>query len=542
MRRLLYLTSTGLLSAALLFLSSNLYNAEIDSEQYRLGRQLYSEGILPNGQQVKAVVQGDIAVQGDQLICETCHRRSGMGSTEGQEVVPAIAGHILFKPLQLPTSKPPAPPIYRPAYNRETLLRAVTQGIDANGEPMSPFMPRYAIDEPTLDLLMRYLDTLSQSISPGVTDKEIHFATIVLDSNTPEDNQAMLDVLERYVEQKNVETRYESKRAEHAPWHKEWMFKPYRKWRLHTWRLSGAESTWKDQLQAYMLDQPVFAVINGLVPVGWPSVHQFCENNALPCLFPTTDTPELSEQSFYNLYLDRGVAQDAEALAADLASTPEVTQFYDPADPLSTQAAEGFRAQMTKAGRKVHDIALHEPGDTDTLSEAQQLARTLVVWSGREGVQGLLHRLDRKPGEAPIVYLSTRFYGTQTDAIPEAWRERIRFVHCQEMPDKLGHHLLRSTGWFKSKRIYNPQAKAIQANAYFALKATGDALKQIRGYFYRDYFIEKIEHMVDDLPYTSVYPRVSMAPGQRFASRGYYIARVDGKGGNLVRVSEWKAP
>jgi hypothetical protein len=542
MYRLQYLTQTGLLSAVLLFSSSNLYNAEIDSEQYRLGKQLYAEGILPNGKQVKAVVQGDIAVQGDQLICETCHRRSGMGTTEGQEVVPAIAGHILFNPLQLPTSKPPAPPIYRPAYNRETLLRAVTQGIDANGEPMNPFMPRYAIDESTLDKLMSYLDTLSQSISPGVTDKEIHFATIILDSNRPEDNQALLDVLERYIEQKNVETRYESKRAEHAPWHKEWMFKPYRKWRLHTWRLSGAEATWKDQLQAYMLEQPVFAVINGLVPVGWPSVHQFCENNALPCLFPTTDTPELAEQSFYNLYLDRGVAQDAEALAAYLADTPEVTQIYDPADPLSTQAAERFRAQMTETGRKVHDISLHDSGDVDALAEAQPPAQTLVVWSGREGVQALLQRLGQKPGETPIIYLFSRFYGTQTDALPEAWRERIRFVHCQEMPDKLGHHLLRSTGWFKSKRIYNPQAKAIQANAYFALKATGDALKQIRGYFYRDYFIEKIEHMVDDLPYTSVYPRVSMAPGQRFASRGYYIARVDGKRGNLVRISEWKAP
>ncbi|MEJ2404374.1 MAG: hypothetical protein P8171_08820 [Candidatus Thiodiazotropha sp.] len=542
MYRLQYLMPTGLLSAVLLFSSPNLYNAEIDSEQYRLGKQLYAEGILPNGKQVKAVVQGDIAVQGDQLICATCHRRSGMGTTEGQEVVPAIAGHILFNPLQLPTSKPPAAPIYRPAYNRETLLRAVTQGIDANGEPMSPFMPRYAIDESTLDKLMSYLDTLSQSISPGVTDKEIHFATIILDSNKPEDNQAMLDVLERYIEQKNVETRYESKRAEHAPWHKEWMFKPYRKWRLHTWRLNGAESTWKEQLQAYMLEQPVFAVINGLVPVGWPGIHQFCENNALPCLFPTTDTPELAEQSFYNLYLDRGVAQDAEALAAHLAGTSEVTQLYDPADPLSTQAAERFRAQMTETGRKVYDINLHDSGDVDALAEAQPPAQTLVVWSGREGVQALLQRLGRKSGEAPVVYLSSRFYGTQTDILPEAWRERIRFVHCQEMPDKLGHHLLRSTGWFKSKRIYNPQAKAIQANAYFALKATGDALKQIRGYFYRDYFIEKIEHMVDDLPYTSVYPRVSMAPGQRFASRGYYIARVDGKGGNLVRVSEWKAP
>ncbi|MET0026514.1 MAG: hypothetical protein ABW101_02660 [Candidatus Thiodiazotropha sp.] len=534
--------ATSLVSALTLLFSSSLYNAEIDSDQYRLGKQLYSQGILPNGNQVKAVVQGDIAVQGDQLICETCHRRSGMGSTEGQEVVPAIAGHILFNPLQLPTSKPPAPPIYRQAYTRETLLRAITQGIDANGQTMNPFMPRYEIDEPALDVLMSYLDTLSQSISPGVTDTEIHFATILLDSNKPEDNRALMDVLENYFEQKNVETRHESKRAEHAPWHKEWMFKPYRKWHLHTWQLSGPESGWADQLQAYMLEQPVFAVLNGLVPVGWPTVHQFCEENALPCLFPTTQTPELSELGFYNLYLDRGVVQDAEALAAYLATTAEVTQVYDPTDTLSTQAAERFRGRMSDAGRSVRDITLDQSAQADSLIGSKPGSDTLVFWTGRNATQTLLQKLGKAGDQSPLIYLSTRFYGTQTDALPTQWREHIRFVHSQEMPDKLNHHLLRSTGWFKSKRIYNPQAKEIQANAYFALKAAGDALKQIRGYFYRDYFIEKIEHMVDDLPYTSIYPRVSMAPGQRFASRGFYIAKVDGQGGNLVRVTEWKAP
>ncbi|MET0065255.1 MAG: hypothetical protein ABW076_02820 [Candidatus Thiodiazotropha sp.] len=533
------LTLLGLLSCLSLFYATRLYNAEIDSEQYRLGKQLYSQGILPNGQQVKAVVQGDIAVQGDQLICETCHRRSGMGSTEGQEVVPAIAGHILFNPLQLPTSKPPAPPVYRPAYTRETLLRAVTQGIDANGQPLNPFMPRYEIDGPALDVLMSYLDTLSQSISPGVSDTEIHFATIVLDSNPPEENQALLDVMQHYFEQKNVETRYESKRAENAPWHKEWLFKPYRKWHLHTWRLSGDQSGWAKQLQAYMLEQPVFAVINGLVPEGWPKIHAFCEDSALPCLFPTTREPELGSLGFYDFYLDRGVAQDAEALASHLSNTPEVTQFYDPEDTLSRKAAEHFRSLMSTAGGKVHDVPLERLEQQDSAG----YAGTLVAWTDRSATQKLLHSLDQtKPETTAPVYLSTRFYGTRTDALGEAWRDLVRFVHCAEMPDRLAHHLLRSTGWFKSKRIYNPNAREIQANAYFALKAAGDALKQIRGYFYRDYFIEKIEHMVDDLPYTSIYPRVSMAPGQRFASRGFYIAKVDGQGGNLVRITEWKAP
>jgi hypothetical protein len=109
------------------------------------------------------------------------------------------------------------------------------------------------------------------------------------------------------------------------------------------------------------------------------------------------------------------------------------------------------------------------------------------------------------------------------------------------MPDKLNRLLIRSTGWFRAKRIYNREAKAIQANAYFSLKVLGDAVKHIRGYFYRDYVIEKIEHMIDDLPYTTIFPRLSMAPDQRFASRGFYLAKADGKGG-ITNISEWMAP
>ena len=162
------------------FYSTASFNdVEVGSRDYVVGKELYSKGILPNGKLVKATIQGDIAVEGDQLICETCHRRSGLGSTEGQQVVPAIAGSVLFKPLRIPTSKPPEPPTYREAYTKETLMKAIRDGIDANGDPLDPFMPRYEIDGQALDGLMAYVNTLSKTPSPGVTENTIHFATII---------------------------------------------------------------------------------------------------------------------------------------------------------------------------------------------------------------------------------------------------------------------------------------------------------------------------------------------------------------------------
>ncbi|MES9968865.1 MAG: hypothetical protein ABW092_02455, partial [Candidatus Thiodiazotropha sp.] len=298
-----YLINLVLFLSIIIYSSSSINDTEIDSANYIVGKQFYTKGILPDGDLVKATVQGDIDVEGDQLICETCHRKSGMGSTEGQQVVPAVAGNILFKPLQLPVSKPPEPPVYRPAYTRETLLAAIRDGVDANGDQLDPFMPRYDIDEAALDGLTTYLNTLSSVSSPGVDETTIHFATIITNSNSDEENKALLDVMNAFVQQRNVETRSESMRAKHAPWHKEWLFKPYRKWIIHAWELKGPKETWLEQLNRYYMEQPVFAVLSGYVPEGWEEVHKFCEKNILPCLFPTTMMPSLSNDSFYNMYM-----------------------------------------------------------------------------------------------------------------------------------------------------------------------------------------------------------------------------------------------
>jgi hypothetical protein len=63
------------------------------------------------------------------------------------------------------------------------------------------------------------------------------------------------------------------------------------------------------------------------------------------------------------------------------------------------------------------------------------------------------------------------------------------------------------------------------------------------GYYSREYLIERIEHMVDRMLTSSVYPRLSLASGQRYASRGAYLVRVGGDAGfKLVPVSEWIVP
>ena len=75
------------------------------------------------------------------------------------------------------------------------------------------------------------------------------------------------------------------------------------------------------------------------------------------------------------------------------------------------------------------------------------------------------------------------------------------------------------------------------------MKMAGEGLKHIRGFFNREYFIERIEHMIDNANYTSVYPRISLAPNQRFVAKGFYIAQLgNGDKARLQAVTEWLIP
>lgn len=86
------------------------------------------------------------------------------------------------------------------------------------------------------------------------------------------------------------------------------------------------------------------------------------------------------------------------------------------------------------------------------------------------------------------IYLSTTLYGSDLSQVPVSVHEQLRFVHPYEMPDKLNRLLMRSTSWLRSRRIYAPEEKQVQADDYFAQKMAGGALKGIQGYFDRKFF------------------------------------------------------
>ena len=59
-----------------------------------VGERLYREGVLRSGKLVRGEREGGVAIEGATAACVTCHRRSGLGSWEGQTVIPPIIGAL----------------------------------------------------------------------------------------------------------------------------------------------------------------------------------------------------------------------------------------------------------------------------------------------------------------------------------------------------------------------------------------------------------------------------------------------------------------
>lgn len=512
------------------------------------GQSIYRDGLLASGEPVRAVVQKGVVLEGFEAACVNCHRRSGLGGSEGQIPVRPIAGRLLFTASQTGFARRRAVATgaadVRPAYTRASLARALREGIDPTGRVLDALMPRYALGDAEIDQLYAYLAGLSAATAPGVSDGEIHFATIIAPGVEADRRRAQLDVLQAFFRDKNGGTRKEARRREAGS---EQMYLAYRTWVLHVWALEGAPETWHDQLAAQYRAQPVFAVIGGLGSGSWQPVHAFCEGAGVPCVLPDVDYPVVEGAGYSSLYFSRGIVLEADLLARQLAQTRSagriVQVFRD--DATGRLPAQALRSALKKKG--IEDLTDYPVSGAGALSSGAWSAllrdanpATLVIWLPPADVQNLA-ATGMPPAGLQVVYLSASLFAMRHAGLADGWLDRLRMVYPFALPANRERHLARLNVWLRARNIALADART-QANAYFAATVTGDALAHIGENFSRDYFIERIEQMAEAALSPSIYPRLSLGPGQRFASRGGYILGFPQGAATPVPVSDWLIP
>ena len=517
-----------------------------------VGQSLYRDGLRASGEPVRANVQKGVTLNGSDAACVKCHRRSGLGGSEGQNTVRPIAGRLLFSQPKVERAgrwtTPASGAAVRPPYTRDSLARALREGIDPAGRPLDALMPRYDLSDEEIARLQVYLEGLSATAAPGVSDREIHFSTIITPDVSSDRRSALLDVMQGFFRDKNGGTRLETRRREVG---NEPMHRAYRTWVLHVWELKGAPQTWGAQLAAYYRQQPVFAVIGGIGGGSWQPVHAFCEAVEVPCVFPDVDYPEVADTGYYPLYFSRGVTLEAEVLAKHLLETGPSGQsaaivqvFRD--HTLGRLPSQALRkALQDRGGEAVIDYPLPDAGrlPADFLSRqgGSERPSTLVLWLDSNDLAAL-DLAAVAPDGLQAIYVSASLSAMRRPSLPENWQSRLHMVYPFDLPASREQRLTRMKAWLRARNIPLGDERT-QANAFFAATVTGDAVSHLGENFSRDYFIERIEQMTGASLSPSIYPRLSLGPGQRFASKGGYIVRfTEETTGMPVPVSDWLIP
>lgn len=516
------------------------------------GEMVFRQGMLPSGALLRGNREAGVFVEGESAACINCHRRSGLGSFAGQIAIPPIIGKYLFRSADETAADMGAPHVMIGAvidkhstesYTDATVTRAIREGVGRGGHKLNYLMPRFELDDATMASLIAYLKKLSSSPVPGVSDDTLHFATIITPDADPIARQGMLDVINHFVEDKNSFIRGGNRPMKNS---KGFMYRVTRRWQLHVWELSGPSETWERQLQERLAAEPVFAVISGLGGKTWEPIHRFCGRENIPCLFPNVDDPVVNEQDFYSIYFSKGVTLEAQLIARQLLgeraqSKPQrLVQILRQGD-IGEQGAKVIQVEFESTRIKVVNRVLKQNGSGEELTVALKDIKdddVLLLWMR----QGDLSLLPVEAVGSKAIYMSGLMGGLESIRLPDAWRKIVHMTYPLDLPEQRKVRMNYPLGWLKIKHI-PIVAERVQSDTYLALGILSETMMGMLDSFERNYLVERIEDMLSRRLITGYYPRLGLAPKQRFASKGGYIVHFGGDvGTKVVAEGDWMVP
>lgn len=550
--------------------------------QVEAGRRLYVEGVLPSGAPLVGLRRGAVSLSGAQAACAACHRASGMGGVEGMLRVPPINARYLFPQagdlhlVNVDGIRGKALARSHAPYDTASLERVLHEGFDVGGRLLGDVMPRYDLAADDRAALLAYLQQLSVDYSPGASRQKIRFAVVVTPGVTPARREAFEAMIHAAVVAKNGSTQPRKRYMTTAA---TFVSQTERRWEVETWALTGAPATWAAQLDERYRQAPVFALLSGLSETTWTPVDEFCRRQQVPCWFPSVRLP--SETAVpAGLYFSRGIVLEAEVLARVLKGqagpAPRQVLSVHAGDSLGRAASAALQSALGTGGPTLQTRVIADLRP-DALRKAIGTARpgdVLALWLTAEQLP-LLDGLAPPPGVQ--VFFSGSLVPTGPKSpMPVAWRSTANLVYPFELSPRRAANLAYMHSWLKLNGLPLVD-EVMQSEVFFALNLMTDTLQDMLDNLYRDYLVERAEDMlgkresikaeqesrdrrtlgrvavasvaaearsglvVSDAPDaaaaqrraygqgdsegTSVYPRLSLGPGQHFASKGAYIVR-----------------
>jgi ABC-type branched-subunit amino acid transport system substrate-binding protein len=274
-----------LLLACLLLVSADPAAAEPADPDQAAGRALFVAGTGAGGGVMATLGAGQVVVPASSVPCASCHGRDGHGRPEGAIVPPNVTWPVLGAAADRPGTG------HRRGYDAAAIVRAVTLGIDVEGRPLDPIMPRYRLALGDAAHLVRYLETLGVGAEPGVMPDRLTIGML------PSPDGAPVEALLRAAAGRlNAAGGLFGRRIELVA--------------------APAAATPGEAVRQLAAVHPVFALVAPWIAGDEHAVARYADAEGLPVVGAETLQPEAAGTNpRYLFFLDGGIAAEARALA-----------------------------------------------------------------------------------------------------------------------------------------------------------------------------------------------------------------------------------
>jgi ABC-type branched-subunit amino acid transport system substrate-binding protein len=473
--------------------------------QEELGKKLYLEGVAADGTSIMATL-GAVTLPATKVPCASCHGSDGLGRPDAGVIPSNITWGNLTKPYGLRHANGRS----HPPYSVDTIIRAVTSGLDPAGNALDPAMPRYTLSAKAAHDLVAHLKRLGNDSERGVSEREIVIAAVVPTGGPLAGiGNAVGRILARY---------FESINRDGGVYNRQIVLK------AAAFDQSGSGV---DALRRLMSETGVFAVVAPVVPEEESAFAEVAERSALPVVAPLAPyRREAVGRRDFTFHLTASLEDQVRALVKyaqkNLGGAEAKTAIVSSDDGAGLNISDAIRQQSrnTKWTPALSLLLTDGTAIADVASQLRRAEVSIIFYDGGPRRLAALAEEAARPGWRPAIL--TTGLAVTTESFPRL--------------GKLGAHVLVSYPALGS----NPSPEALKQLHFLQADADIPARHlpmQVAALVSGRILLEGLQRAGRDLTRpkfmaalaalqnfeTGLMPPISFGPNRRTGVRGAYV-------------------
>jgi ABC-type branched-subunit amino acid transport system substrate-binding protein len=497
------------------------------TEAQRRGKRIYMEGSGTG--KISAFLAGaGIRAPGKGFPCVNCHLAGGSGQREGGVRSAEITWFHLTKehPGKRATGRA------HPPYSEETILAAITAGVDPAGNALDPAHPRYSMTRGDLEDLLAYIKVMDREAVPGISDNAVRVGILLPDTGPlAEAGREVQALLTGYFAEMNARGGLYSRSLALVPV----LFDPNGK--------DGALAAARNAVES----DAVFCFLANLGGRADDETARYLSTWKVPVIVPLLSAPEggygAGRYTFHVLASIRDQARVMTDFLAERVRKPGNRVGILLAEDSSGRAgAEGAREQIGK-----HDLALaaEESFASGTFSAPEAVARmrakgidAVLYFGGPREAMAFAREADDREWR-PLFVAPATMVGDSLASAPPGLLGSVFVATPFENPDPSSR---RMQEFFRIGERYGvgPRHRTFQLLAYSGAILLEEGLRRSGRGVTREKFVDAIGN-VWKLE-TGVSPPLTYNGNQRTGALGAAILKVDPGSRRLVPAAPWREP